>query len=145
MAKARNKTVETELSVAAYMAQIEKDDRRADCQAILDMMTRVSGHKPKVWGAKLSSGIIGFGNYHYKYDSGREGVSMRTGFSSRVQNISVYIMPGYQGFDDELSRLGKYKTGVSCLNIKRLSDVDMDVLEMIIAKGLSIMNEVYPQ
>jgi len=145
MAKAKNKTVETELSVSAYMAQIEKDDRRADCQTILDMMTRLSGHPPKIWGTKLSSGIVGFGQYHYKYDSGREGDALRTGFSSRAQNISIYIMPGYQDLGDELSRLGKHKMGKACLYIKRISDVDIDVLEEIIAKGLKIMDEKYPQ
>ena len=136
MAKAKSKTVETDLSVTAYMAQIERDERRADCQVILDIMTHLSGHPPKIWGAKLSSGIVGFGQYHYKYESGREGDSPRTGFSSRAQNISIYIMPGYQDFDDELARLGKYKMGKACLYIKRLSDVDVSVLEEIIALSL---------
>ncbi len=145
MAKAKNKTVETDLSVQAYMAQIEADERRADCQKLLEVMTRLSGYAPKVWGTKLSSGIIGFGRYHYKYASGREGESLRTGFSSRAQYISVYIMPGYQDFSGELSRLGSHKMGKSCLNIKRLSDVDINVLEEIISKGLKVMDEKYPQ
>jgi len=145
MARAKNKTVETELSVAAYIAQIEKDERRADCQQLIEVMERLSGHKPKVWGAKLSSAIIGFGKYHYKYDSGREGDALRVGFSSRVQNISIYIMPGYQDFTGELSRLGTHKIGKACLYIKRLSDIDVAVLEEIIAKGLKILEEKYPQ
>ena len=144
MAKAKNKTVETEMKVSDYIANIEDDSRRADCQKILDMMGRVSGDDPKIWGTSLKSGIVGFGNYHYKYDSGREGDSLRTGFSSRAQNISIYIMPGYQDFDDELSRLGKHKMGKSCLYIKRLSDVDETVLEEIVTKGLKIMAEKYP-
>lgn len=144
MAKAKNKTVETEMKVSDYIANIEDDSRRADCQKILDMMSRVSGNDPKIWGTSLKSGIVGFGNYHYKYDSGREGDSLRTGFSSRAQNISIYIMPGYQDFDDELSRLGKHKMGKSCLYIKRLSDVDETVLEEIVTKGLKIMAEKYP-
>jgi hypothetical protein len=145
MAKASQKTVETALSVDDYMAQIQADERRADCQIILDMMARLSGHPPKIWGTKLQSGIVGFGRYHYKYESGREGGALRTGFSSRAQNISVYIMPGYQDLESELSRLGKHKTGKACLYIKRLSDIDIDVLEEIIAKGLAVMDEKYPQ
>ena len=144
MAKANNKTVPNGLEVSDYMAQIEKDDRRADCQKILDMMSDISGFTPKIWGTKLSSGIVGFGDYHYKYESGREGDSLRIGFSSRAQNISIYIMPGYQDFDDELSRLGKHKMGKACLYIKRLSDVNEDVLKEIMQKGLKIMEEKYP-
>jgi len=144
MAKTTNKTVPTNLKVADYMAQIEKDDRRADCQKILDIMSELTGWTPKIWGTKLANGIVGFGDYHYKYESGREGDSLRIGFSSRAQNITIYIMPGYQDFSDELSRLGKHKIGKSCLYIKRLSDVDEAVLKETLIKGLSIMEEKYP-
>ena len=139
-----NKTVPTELKVSDYFEQIEKDDRRADCLTIHDMMAELSGYEAKIWGTKLSSGIVGFGEYHYKYDSGREGDMPRTGFSSRAQNISIYVIPGYQDMEDELSRLGKHKMGKSCLYIKRLSDVDQGVLKEIIGKGLDIMAEKYP-
>jgi len=145
MAKTKNKTVPHGLNVADYMANIEDESRRNDCQKILDMMQELSGHKPKIWGASLKSGIVGFGGYHYKYESGREGDSLRTGFSSRAQNISLYIMPGYQDFSDELSRLGKHKMGKACLYIKRLSDVDEEVLKEIVTKGLKIMAEKYPE
>lgn len=145
MAKAKNKTVPHGLKVSGYIANIEDDSRRDDCQKILDMMQSVSGHEPKIWGASLKSGIVGFGDYHYKYDSGREGDSLRTGFSSRAQNISIYIMPGYQDFDDELSRLGKHKMGKACLYIKRLSDIDEGVLKEIVEKGLKIMAKKYPE
>ncbi|MGB0907730.1 MAG: DUF1801 domain-containing protein [Maricaulaceae bacterium] len=140
MAKAKNKTVKTEASVADYVAAIEKDDRRADCETLMYMMGEISGCEPKMWGPS----IVGFGEYHYKYDSGREGDAMRLGFSSRAQSISIYIMPGYQDFDDELARLGKHKIGKACLYIKRLSDVDEDVLREIMVKGLAIMAETYP-
>ena len=136
-----NKTIPTDAKVSDYMASIAKDDRRADCERILDMMTRLSGEPPKMWG----SSIVGFGEYHYTYDSGREGDAIRTGFSSRAQNISIYVMPGYQDFDDELARLGKHKMGKSCLYIKRLSDIDEAVLEEIITKGLAIMDQKYPR
>ena len=144
MANAKNKTVPGELKVSDYIAAIEKEERREDCQAILDMMSLISGHKPKIWGSTLKSGIVGFGEYHYKYESGREGDFLRLGFSSRAANISIYIMPGYQDFDDELSRLGKHKMGKACLYIKRLSDVDEVVLKEIIQKGWDIMAANYP-
>ena len=144
MAKANNKTKPDGLKVSDYIAQIENEDRRADCSNIIAMMKEISGWEPRIWGAKLSSGIVGFGEYHYKYASGREGDSLRLGFSNRAQNISIYIMPGYQDFDDELSRLGKHKLGKACLYIKRLSDVDEEVLKEIIAKGLKILEEKYP-
>jgi len=144
MAKAKNKTVPAELKVSDYISAIEKDDRRADCQKILDMMADITGWDPKIWGSNLKSGIVGFGEYHYKYDSGREGDFMRLGFSSRAQNISIYVMPGYEDFDEELSRLGKHKMGKACLYIKRLSDIDENVLKEIMQKGLDIMAEKYP-
>jgi predicted nuclease of predicted toxin-antitoxin system len=108
-------------------------------------LTALSGETPKLWGGSLNSSIVGFGKYHYKYESGREGDSMRIGFANRAQSNSVYIMPGYQDFDDELARLGKHKMGKSCLYLKRLADIDTDVLREILQKGLSIMAEKYPQ
>ena len=132
------------LKVSDYIAAIENEDRRADCQSLLDMMAQMTGWEPKIWGTTLKSGIVGFGEYHYKYESGREGDALRLGFSSRAANISIYIMPGYQDFEDELSRLGKHKIGKACLYIKRLSDVDEDVLKEIMQKGLEQMAEKYP-
>lgn len=136
-----NKTVATDAKVADYIAAIAKDDRRADCETLHAMMERLSGEPAKMWG----SAIVGYGTYHYVYDSGREGDFMRVGFSSRAQNISVYLMPGYEDFHDELARLGKHKTGKSCLYIKRMSDIDQTVLEEMIAKSLRIMDEKYPR
>lgn len=144
MAEAKNKTVPDGLKVSDYLAAIEKDDRRADCQHIHDMMLEMTGWEPKIWGSTLKNGMVGFGDYHYKYDSGREGDFFRLGFSSRAQNISIYIMPGYQDFEGELSRLGKHKIGKSCLYIKRLSDVDEGVLQEIMQKGLDVMAQKYP-
>lgn len=136
-----NKTVETEASVEDYLSQISPEQKQEDCRKISDMMRRLTGHPPKMWGPSM----VGFGSYHYKYESGREGDFLRTGFAARAQNISIYIMPGYQDFDDELSRLGKHKIGKSCLYIKRLSDVDEAVLEEMIAKGLRLLAETYPE
>lgn len=136
-----NKIVETNSSVEAYLGAIEPEQKQEDCRKIAAIMERLTGHPPKMWGAS----IVGFGSYHYKYESGREGDAVRTGFASRAQNISIYIMPGYQDFDDELSRLGKHKIGKSCLYIKRLSDVDEDVLEEMLAKGLRLLAKKYPE
>ncbi len=137
---AENKTKKTDVNPQSYIDAIKKDDRRADCQKILEMMAEITGWEPKMWGAT----IVGFGEYHYKYDSGREGDALRIGFSSRAQNISIYIMPGYQDFADELARLGKYKIGKACLYINRLSDVDEAVLREIMTKGLRLLEEKYP-
>jgi len=144
MAQSKNKTVPHALKVSDYIAAIEKEDRRADCQRLHDMMAEMTGWEPRIWGSNLKSGMVGFGDYHYKYDSGREGDFFRLGFSSRAQNISIHILPGYQDFSEELPRLGKHKMGKSCLYIKRLSDVDEDVLKEIMQKGLGLMAEKYP-
>ncbi|MEL6686839.1 MAG: DUF1801 domain-containing protein [Pseudomonadota bacterium] len=140
-----NKTQPMELKPSDYLDAISDPQRQADCRQIHAIMQAASGEDPKIWGSSLKSGMVGFGDYHYVYESGREGDFFRTGYSNRAANISIYVMPGYQDFDDELSRLGKHKMGKSCLYIKRLSDVDVDVLEEIIRKGLAIMAEKYPQ
>ena len=140
----QNKTVPYGLKVSDYLAQIQPAQRQADCQRLHDIMAKLTGWTPKIWGAKLSSGIVGYGDYHYKYDSGREGDACRLGFSSRAQNIAIYIMPGFQDLTEELARLGKYKIGKSCLYIKRLSDVDENVLIEIMEKGLEILAKKYP-
>lgn len=139
-----NMTQPSELNPADYLDAITDPQRQADCRQIHEIMKRLSGETPKIWGNTLKSAMIGFGEYHYVYDSGREGDFFRTGYANRAANISVYIMPGYQDFDDKLARLGKHKMGKSCLYINRLSDVDVGVLEEIIQKGLSIMAERYP-
>ena len=140
-----NKTVPAGLAVADYMAAIVDEGRRADCAWLLDAMGELSGETPKLWGAKLQNAMVGFGDYHYKYASGREGDFFRIGFANRKNDITVYIMPGYQDFDDELARLGKHRKGKSCLYLKRLSDVDTGVLREMLAKGLALMDERYPR
>lgn len=140
-----NKTNPAGLNVDDYLAQIDVPQRQADCQRLHDMMLEIVGEQPKIWGSKLSSGIVGFGEYHYKHESGREGDSLRLGFASRAQNISIYIMLGYQDFSEELGRLWKHKIGKACLYIKRLSDVDEDVLREIFVEGVRQMDEKYPR
>jgi hypothetical protein len=140
MSKAKNKTQKTVKSPLAFVKALEPDQKREDSLKILNMLKDVTGLEPKMWGPS----IIGFGDYHYKYESGREGDFFRAGFSPRAQNLTIYVMPGYQDFDNELSRLGKHKLGKSCLYIKRLSDVDEDVLREIVEKGFHMMEEKYP-
>lgn len=145
MSKAKNKTQKTAQSPEDFLDAVSPAQTQADCFTLLATMKDITGITPKMWGPS----IIGFGDYHYKYDSGRKGDSFRIGFSPRAQNLTIYIMPGYQDFDDELSRLyknkkGKHKKGKSCLYIKRLSDVDEDVLREMLVKGLRLMEEKYP-
>ena len=140
-----NKTVPTGLNVSDYLDQINGSERQADCRRLYDMMLEIVGEPAKIWGSKLSSGIVGFGEYHYKYESGREGDALRLGFASRAANISIYIMPGYQDFSEKLSKLGKHKIGKACLYIKRLSEVDEAVLREIMIEGVRQMDEKYPR
>lgn len=137
---AENKTQPTTIKPADFIDSVEHPVRRDDARALLALMERISGWEAQMWGPA----IIGFGSYHYKYESGREGDSMRTGFSPRKANMAVYIMPGYSDYAEMLARLGKHKLGKSCLYINKLADVDMAVLEEIIRAGLDDMAERYP-
>lgn len=135
-----NKTQKTDTSVVDFLKTVTPQHKQDDGFALLAMIKDITGLEPKMWGKAM----IGFGEYHYKYESGREGDSFRTGFSPRAQNFSIYIMPGYTDYSEPLSRLGKHKMGKACLNIKRLSDVDTDVLREIVADGFAVMKERYP-
>lgn len=139
MAKTPNKTQQTKVSPRAFLKSVDNPKRRADGLTLLTFFNRVTGLKPKMWG----SSIVGYGRYHYKYDSGREGEFFLTGFSPRKTALTLYIMPGYRDMSENLARLGKHKTGKSCLYINTLSDVDMDVLEAIIQDGLAYMRKKY--
>ncbi len=126
------KTKPRKASVAAFLKAVEHETRRRDADTINKMMTRITGEKPKMWGET----IVGFGSYHYKYASGREGDWFLTGFSPRKSAMSLYIMPGYGQFDAIMARLGKHKTGRACLYINKLDDVDLAVLEELITKSV---------
>jgi hypothetical protein len=147
MANTPNKTVETDADVAAFVAQVEPETKRKDAEALVALFAKVTGHPPKMWG----SAIIGFGSYHYKYESGREGDAARCGFSPRKANIVLYLTSGYSNaeaqsrIDDLRNKLGKHKVGKSCLYISKLSDVDMDVLEQMIRTDKAYMDARYPQ
>lgn len=139
MAK-KNKTVETENSVFDFLNSVDNGQRKEDSFKVLELMQTISGYPPKMWG----TAIVGFGNYHYKYESGREGDFMRIGFSPRKTALTLYIMPGFERFQELMDRLGKYKTGKSCLYIKKLSDIDESVLKELMTESLSYMEKKYP-
>ena len=133
------KTKQTDASVSAFLETVADEDRRRDCLSVLALMRDVTKSEPKIWG----SNMIGFGTYHYKYESGREGDWFITGFSPRKQNLTLYIMAGFDRYDALLAKLGKFKTGKSCLYVKRLSDVDPDVLRELVAASVKHMRQQY--
>ena len=138
---AEAKTKPTIVNVDAFIAAVEKPVRREDATAVCEMMARVTGEPATMWGPS----IIGFGSYHYKYDSGHEGDMARIGFSPRKANTVLYILDGFDGHAELMEKLGEHKTGKSCLYIKRLSDIDEGVLEQLCVESLKWMAEKYPE
>ena len=136
---AANKTVETDASVDAFIDSVADETKRRDSRTLIELMQTITGSEPKMWGSSL----VGFGQYHYKYASGREGDFFITGFSPRKTALTVYVMPGFDSYDEQLARLGPYKTGKSCLYLKNLDAVDRGVLEEIIADSVAVMRERY--
>ena len=124
-----NKTKPTRASVSEFLRGVANDTRRRDAHAVLAMMTRVTGVEPQMWGPS----IVGFGIQHYRYESGREGDMPRIGFSPRKGSLVLYLLTGAPGEAALLARLGKYTTGVSCLYVNKLADVDTTVLEAMAA------------
>ncbi|MYE22748.1 MAG: DUF1801 domain-containing protein [Gammaproteobacteria bacterium] len=134
------KTQVNDASVEDFLAAVPNARRREDSGKVLDLMREVTGEPARMWG----DSIVGFGTYHYRYKSGREGDWPRTGFSPRKQYLAIYIMPGFSEYETLLSRLGKHRTSVSCLYINKLADVDMDVLREIVAGSYEEMARRYP-
>lgn len=129
------KTQPNEQSVEAYLQGVENERKRMDSFQIMELMREVTGEEPTMWG----DSIVGFGSYHYTYASGREGDWFLTGFAPRKQNLTLYIMAGFEEYDDLLARLGKHKTGKSCLYINKLDDVDQDVLRELVRRSVEHM------
>ncbi len=140
MATAENKTKPGPGDVAAFIDGVDHPVRRADAQILLELFGRVTDWQPQLWGPS----IVGYGRYEYKYESGREGSFLVTGFSPRKSYTSLYIMPGYRDLSDQLSRLGKHKAGKACININKLADVDLAVVEEIVRHGVTHMKTHYP-
>lgn len=133
------KTKQTGASVAEFLGGIEDKQQRSDARKLSAMMRAATGSRAKMWGTS----IVGFGRYHYKYASGREGDWPIVGYSPRKQNLSIYIMAGFSNYDKLMAKLGKFKTGKSCLYVKRLEDVDEGVLRKLIDKSVQYMRSNY--
>lgn len=134
-----NKTVETDASVENFISAVDNEQKRKDSWDLIALMSKITDAPPKMWGKSL----IGFGQYHYKYASGREGDFFLTGFSPRKTALTIYIMPGFSTYEARMAKLGPHKTGKSCLYLKNLKVVDRDVLEEIVRDSVSVMRERY--
>ena len=132
-----NKTRPTKQDVIDFLKSVDHKTRREDSFALLEMMGEITGEGAVMWG----SSIVGFGSYHYKYESGREGDMPLIGFSPRKQSMTLYIMPGFDDYEDMLAELGKHKIGKSCLYVNKLADVDEDVLRRLIKRSYEHMRE----
>lgn len=133
------KTQKTKASVSAFLNAIKDDQMRADAKAVAKLMQEVTGEKPAMWGPS----IVGFGSYRYVYASGRSGDWMITGFSPRKQNLTLYIMAGFDKYDALMAKLGKHTTGMSCLYLKRLSDVHQPTLKKLVAASVKHIRQTY--
>lgn len=136
------KTTATAVAVSDHRASIEDATRRADCEALVEMMTRVTGHAPVMWGPS----IVGFDRYHYRYPSGHEGDAAVVGFASGKRHLTLYLAPGFEGEEtgELLDRLGRHKTGKGCLYLTRLAHVDAEVLEALVRRSVAAIRRRYP-
>ncbi|GAA0893166.1 hypothetical protein GCM10009122_28450 [Fulvivirga kasyanovii] len=133
------KTKLNDESVEDFLNSVEDEQKKKDSFEVLNIMKQITGAEPKMWG----SSIVGFGNYHYVYDSGREGDWFIAGFSPRKQALTLYIMAGFARYNELLQKLGKYKTGKSCLYVKKLQDIDLEVLKELIGSSVEYMRKKY--
>lgn len=135
------KTRPTEVSVDGHIAAIANEEQRKDARTLVDLMRRVTRQEPRMWGPS----IVGFGSYHYKYSSGHEGDSALAAFAVRGRELVVYIAEDFEGRDVLLARLGKHKSGKVCVYIRRLANVDLKVLETLVARSVADTKRRYPQ
>ena len=136
---AEPKTKPTKESVAKFLNAIEDETRRKDCKTVAKLMEGVTGHQPVMWG----SNIVGYGSYHYKYASGQEADWPRTGFSPRKQNLTIYIMGGFDNHPELMEKLGKHTTSKGCLYIKRLDDIHLPTLKKLVRESVKYVKEMY--
>jgi len=134
-----NKTKARSAEATAFIDAQTNEQHRHDGVALLSLLEEITGEKPQMWGASM----VGFGSYHYKYDSGREGDMFITGFAPRKQNLTIYIMSGFEQHAELMKKLGKYKLGKSCLYIKKLEDIDLGVLRKLIKESVKYMKNKY--
>ena len=133
---AENKTQKTGASADGFLAAVQHPRRREDSRVLLQMMREVTGLEPEMWGPS----IIGFGDHHYRYESGREGDIFLVGFSPRKQSLSLYLSAGFAEYDALLAALGKHRKGASCLYVNKLADIDLDVLRELVARSFAHVN-----
>ena len=131
------KTKPTKVDVEKFLKSVIDKKRQEDSFKVLELMKNITKEEPIMWGPS----IVGFGSYHYKYESGREGDMCITGFSPRKQSLTLYIMPGFERYEKLMKKLGKYKTGKSCLYINKLEDVDLKVLKTLITESVRYMKQ----
>ena len=137
---ATNKTQPIQLKVSEFIASIDDSRKRTDCKELMKLMREVTRKRATMWG----SSIVGFGRYHYKYASGREGDFFLTGFSPRKQALTIYIVDGFKPHAELMAKLGKFKTGKSCLYVKSLDDIDRSVLARLLEASVAHMRKAYP-
>ena len=136
---AQNKTQPTTQKVSTFINSIEDVEKRADCKVLMKIMREITGNRATMWGPS----IVGFGKYHYKYASGREGDFFLTGFSPRKQALSIYVISGFKPHAKLMEKLGKYKTGKSCLYVKKLDDLNRTALAQLIKKSVAYIRKKY--
>ncbi len=137
---AEPKTQRNDASVDDFINSVEDEVKKQDCHKLLEIFKECTGEDPAMWGTS----IVGYGSYHYKSErSSQEGDWPMIGFSPRKQNLTIYIMPGFDRYKDELTKLGRHKTSVSCLYIKKLADIDIAILKNIISKSFTLMKNQY--
>ncbi len=134
------KTIETGNSVADYISAIDDENKRTDCMAIVELLNKQTGFEPKLWGTS----IIGFGSYHYKYQSGHEGNAPLVGLAARANAITLYLVPEFEKKEDLLLKFGKHKTGKGCIYIQKLDDIDTDVLIQLVSSSIEHIQRIYP-
>ncbi len=131
------KTKLNKASVEKFLNGVKDEKRREDCFKVLDLMKKITKEEPKMWGTS----IVGFGSYHYKYESGREGDWFLIGFSPRKQNLTLYIMSGFKRYNELMKKIGKHKTGSSCLYINKLEVIDLKILKELISESVKFMKK----
>ena len=137
---AKNKTTETNSSVTEFVNKVENEVKRNDSFKLIEIFKSITGFEPKMWGPT----IIGFGNYHYKYQSGHEGDAPLAGFSPRKDSLVLYFAPEFENREVLLSQLGKHRSSKSCVYVKKLGDIDIKILEIMIVNSMTYATKLYP-
>ncbi|WP_316827360.1 DUF1801 domain-containing protein [Pedobacter miscanthi] len=137
---AQNKTTENNLSVTDFLNTVTDETKRKDCFNLTDIIAETTGFKAKMWG----TAIVGFGSYHYKYESGREGDAPLVGFSPRKDAIALYLSSQFNNREELLAKLGKHKTAKACVYVKKMSDIDVEVLKEMVTSSVAWISSLYP-